>query len=188
MKNTNNNKDLNDKILEESKDKIDERIVNYIVFIVGKYFDVQENYYNTKNRKREIVFARQTSMYLILKYTDLTLKKIGKFFGKDHATVIHGKNTVLDLIESDKKIENQIKELENIIDLKSKSMIEQISLDNDFYYIDFNNHVSIKLKNDKGIILTGFTEDEINELKKDFEIINSREHKNTGLYILEKLI
>jgi chromosomal replication initiation ATPase DnaA len=51
-----------------------------------------------KTRKREVVTARHIAMYMIDKYTDLSLANIGAFCGRrDHTTVIHGKRNVENL-------------------------------------------------------------------------------------------
>lgn len=69
-----------------------------------------------KTRRREVVIARQIAMYLICKYTRLSLKSIGEMFGgRDHTTVIHSKNTVCDLLESDPIYFNRFKEIEDML-------------------------------------------------------------------------
>ena len=55
-----------------------------------------------KTRKREIVQSRQISMYFASLLTKHTLSYIGNKIGrKDHATVLHAKKTVNDLMFSD---------------------------------------------------------------------------------------
>ncbi len=52
-----------------------------------------------KTRKKNIVEARFIIWYLIRKdFSGITLKKIGEYFSKDHATIIHGIETVRDLL------------------------------------------------------------------------------------------
>lgn len=164
------------------------RIMNYIIKIVGNYYEMKDNYTYTKNRKREIVFARQVAMYLISKYSSMTLEKIGSKFGnKNHATILHAKKTIAGMIETYNDIKNQIEEIENLIKLNYIAIDKSVHLSNDFYYIDFNDHHSIKINNRKGIILTGFTEYEKTKIIESIAgIVDQREHKNTGLYILEK--
>jgi len=54
-------------------------------------------------RKRRVVEARQVAMYYFKKVAnhDLALARIGGFFGKDHATVLHAIRTVKNLLETD---------------------------------------------------------------------------------------
>lgn len=69
-----------------------------------------------KTRKREIVEARQVSMYFAEKHTKHTLAVIGREIGnKDHATVLHAKATVENLIETDKYFRNDIEEINEIL-------------------------------------------------------------------------
>jgi chromosomal replication initiator protein len=68
--------------------------------IVCRYFNLDEALIQTKSRKREIVQARQITMFLAKKYTDSSFSHIGKIVGgKDHATVLHACKTVKDQID-----------------------------------------------------------------------------------------
>ncbi|MDR1380971.1 MAG: chromosomal replication initiator protein DnaA [Tannerella sp.] len=68
--------------------------------IVCRYFNLDEALIQTKSRKREIVQARQITMFLAKKYTDSSFAHIGKVVGgKDHATVLHACKTVRDQID-----------------------------------------------------------------------------------------
>ncbi len=51
-----------------------------------------------RNRKRELVMARHFICYFLRKETGLSLKSIGNLFGHDHTTVIHGVNTITNLL------------------------------------------------------------------------------------------
>jgi hypothetical protein len=54
-------------------------------------------------RKREIVNARQIIFFIVRPCYLLSLDSIGKHYGKDHATVIHGIRQVSGHIECDKE-------------------------------------------------------------------------------------
>ena len=181
-------KDITRKMLSNSKKMKEDRMIRYIVTVVSMYFQIDEYFVHTPNRKREYVYARHLAMYLILKYTGATLDRTGEVFnGKNHATVLHGKKQVLNLIETDKRVRKEVKELEEIIKLNASAIISNIDLNTDFYYINFNNFQSIKLKHDKAILITGFNEDEIEQITRLLNGIEEiREHENTGLYILEE--
>jgi hypothetical protein len=180
---------INELKLSEVEKLHEEKIIKYILKIVENYYKVNPNYVTTNNRRRELVFARQVSMYLIFKYSTCSLKRIGEVFnGKDHSTVVHAKKTVLNLMQIDKEIKNQIDELKKIIEINIKAINENFDLSNGFYYVDFNKCYSMIIPEGKAIMLTGFNDEEINDLKLVFKnIINSRKHENTGLYILENL-
>ncbi|MDR0394512.1 MAG: chromosomal replication initiator protein DnaA [Tannerella sp.] len=71
--------------------------------VVCHYFNLDEALIHTKSRKREIVQARQITMYLAKKYTEASLAHIGKVVGgKDHATVLHSYKAVINLLETSK--------------------------------------------------------------------------------------
>lgn len=59
-------------------------------------------------RKREVVYKRQMAMYFLVNYTTETYLEIGQFFGKDHTTVIYGKDMVRNQIELDESVKKDI--------------------------------------------------------------------------------
>lgn len=88
--------------------------VQMIQDVVCKYFNLEQSMLQTKSRKREIVQARQITMYLSKKYTDCSFSLIGKIVGKkDHATVLHACKTIKDQIEINKSFRSSIEEIEN---------------------------------------------------------------------------
>ena len=87
--------------------------IDYIQKTVCDYFDIQIDLLNSKTRKREIVQARQLSMYFAKKMTKASLASIGMHCGnKDHATVLHACRTVNNLVETDKQFKNYVEDLE----------------------------------------------------------------------------
>jgi hypothetical protein len=59
----------------------------------------------SKKRQREITDARHIFCYLASKaYGRHTLKQIGKLVNRDHASVLHAKRKVIDLMEFDREI------------------------------------------------------------------------------------
>ncbi|KAA8474651.1 chromosomal replication initiator protein DnaA [Arcticibacter tournemirensis] len=87
--------------------------MEYIQKLVCEYFEVPVEMVKSKTRKREIVQARQISMYLAKSLTKTSLKSIGQFFGgRDHSTVIYACQTVEDLIDTDKKFKNYVQDIQ----------------------------------------------------------------------------
>ena len=85
--------------------------------LVSDYFRLPVDTLKAKTRKREVVQARQISMYLAKKFTDLSLKMIGQHFGgRDHTTVIHACQSVLNLMDIDKTFQDDVLELQKQID------------------------------------------------------------------------
>lgn len=92
--------------------------IEYIEKLVCDYFEVPIEMVRSKTRKREIVQARQISMYLAKNYTKSSLKTIGSFFGgRDHSTVIYACQTVGDLIDTDKKFKGYVHDIQRKLKL-----------------------------------------------------------------------
>ncbi len=91
--------------------------IEHITKTVCEFFDVAENKVREKNRKKEVVFARQVAMYLSKKLTNSSLKTIGLHFGgRDHSTVIHAYNTIEEMIKTDEKVADTIRTLKTRIE------------------------------------------------------------------------
>ena len=73
--------------------------------IVCDYFDIKEDLVRAKTRKKEIVSARQISMFLSKELTNFALKTIGLHFGgRDHTTVLHACEKVERELKTDEKV------------------------------------------------------------------------------------
>jgi len=92
--------------------------IDTIQKMVCDYFDVPYEKLLQKTRKREIVQARQISMYLAKAFTKNSLKTIGEHFGgRDHTTVIHSCQTVKDLMDTDTLFKESVIELQQKVQL-----------------------------------------------------------------------
>ena len=90
--------------------------VQMIQETVCKYFNLEQATIQTNSRKREVVQARQITMYLSKKYTDSSFSSIGKIVGKrDHATVLHACKTIKDQIETNKSFRASVEEIEALL-------------------------------------------------------------------------
>lgn len=90
--------------------------VEFIQKLVAEHFSVAVEKLQGKTRKRQVVIARQLSMYLAKNLTDKSLKAIGETFGgRDHSTVIYSCKTVQDLMETDAIFKDTVVELEKKI-------------------------------------------------------------------------
>jgi len=107
------NIDLAKQILKNFvKNNTREISIEYIQKLVCDYFTIPVEQVKSKTRKREIVQARQISMFYAKDLTKSSLKTIGMHFGgRDHSTVIHACQTVNDLMETDKKFKADIDEI-----------------------------------------------------------------------------
>jgi chromosomal replication initiator protein len=113
--------DLTKKVLRNHvKSSGKEITIDAIQKLVCEYYDIGYDKLQAKTRKREIVQARQISMYLAKKFTKNSLKTIGEHFGgRDHTTVIHSCQTVNDLMDTDNLFRDQVKELQQKVQLAS---------------------------------------------------------------------
>lgn len=68
-----------------------------------------------KTRVRHICEARQVTYYFLKKYSDMSLSSIAKLFNQNHATVLHAIKKISDLVLFDKKIRDEVSELNQII-------------------------------------------------------------------------
>jgi len=86
--------------------------IDYIQKVVSEYFGLTIDQMNSKTRKRNIVQARQLSMYFAKQHTKASLTSIGLQCGnKDHATVLHACKTVQNLIDTDKEFRVYVDDL-----------------------------------------------------------------------------
>jgi chromosomal replication initiator protein len=94
--------------------------IDSIQKMVCEYFDVPYEKLLQKTRKREIVQARQITMFLAKSFTKNSLKTIGEHFGgRDHTTVIHSCQTVKDLMDTDGLFKENVMELTQKVQLAS---------------------------------------------------------------------
>ena len=83
---------------------------------VSEFFDIKKELIQSSSRKREIVQARQVTMFFIKKHTELSLSQIGVQVGnRNHATVLHACNTVKNFYEVDKAFRSDIEEIEKLL-------------------------------------------------------------------------
>jgi chromosomal replication initiator protein len=88
--------------------------------MVCEFFDVPYDKLLQKTRKREIVQARQITMFLAKAFTKNSLKTIGEHFGgRDHTTVIHSCQTVKDLMDTDSLFRENVTELQQKVQLEA---------------------------------------------------------------------
>lgn len=111
--------DLAKKVLRNFvKSSSKEITIDTIQRMVCDYFEVPYDKLLQKTRKREIVQARQITMYLAKAFTKNSLKTIGEHFGgRDHTTVIHSCQTVKDLMDTDGIFRDNVLELQQKVQL-----------------------------------------------------------------------
>lgn len=81
-----------------------------------------------QRRHKELVFARQITMYLLKKFTRLSLNEIAEYTGvADHTTVIHGVKRLNDLMDTEEVTRMIVEECENDIYKTYKDSIDDQS-------------------------------------------------------------
>lgn len=92
--------------------------IETIAKVVSEFYDIPLCLVRKKTRKREVVECRQVICYLCRIYTSSSLRSIGLYVGgKDHTTVIHSRDNIKDLIDTNNPVKDKIdtitKSLEN---------------------------------------------------------------------------
>ena len=101
---------------------------NDIVHVCCSYFGFSEEEIFTKSRKSEKVMVRQIIMYLMSRYAGMTLTGIAdyfKFHGSigNHATVIHSRTNVENLMDVDKEYRSHIVSIERAIGIDRRNYL-----------------------------------------------------------------
>ncbi len=88
---------------------------DFIVKAVAKYFETDTDSLLSKNRSKEFIIPRQIAMYMVREMTTLSFPQIGKFFGKDHTTIMHATKTLEEKIKTDNDLKTQLQDVRNSI-------------------------------------------------------------------------
>lgn len=105
-----------------------------VIQLVSDYFNTDMEQMKRVSRVRDIVWPRQVCMYLMAYYTPISLREIGELFnGKDHTTVIHSKDTVRDLMDSDPAVREQINFLVSKIERHAETKYQAINGSDSIY-------------------------------------------------------
>lgn len=102
--------------------KIDDKplTIDDILDKVCSHFNVTVAAVNSKSRKKDLVEARQVSMYLAQKYTKMPASRIGKLVGdRNHSTVIHSCTCIEQRLKVDAMFSNEVMSIENSFKLKN---------------------------------------------------------------------
>ncbi|MBE6312204.1 MAG: chromosomal replication initiator protein DnaA [Bacteroidales bacterium] len=87
--------------------------VEFIRNTVCEHLNLPVDEVLSKDRRHELVLARQLAMYLSKQHTQQSLSNIGLHIGRrDHATVLHACKVISDQLDWDKNLRLVIKELE----------------------------------------------------------------------------
>ena len=87
-----------------------------IIKTVAAYYNIGEKILFEKTRKREVVKPRQVAMYLLREDFNGSYPYIGqKFGGRDHTTVIHSYEKIIEDLKKDERLVEEIKKIREVL-------------------------------------------------------------------------
>lgn len=90
--------------------------ITMIQQVVAEFYSLKLEDFKAKKRTRSVAFPRQIAMYLAREITDNSLPKIGEEFGgRDHTTVIHAYDKIVNDLKNDPKLTTILDELRSKI-------------------------------------------------------------------------
>lgn len=104
-----------------------ENKASFIKSYICNYYRLKAEDIESQSRRREPTLARQVCMYFLCEKTKLILNEIGAMFGnRTHTTVLYAKQTVLDLIDTNKHFKNEIEGLDILLETELKNLAQTI--------------------------------------------------------------
>lgn len=163
------------------------KVIELVKRVVCKFYNQDVSVINSKRRDLYIIKCKYTFIYLIIKNFTISKVEIGRMLGYNHATVIHAWKKINDLLEVDKQIRAEMKLIENILLEQSEILSDDGNVNNDFYYINMNEMLSVKTNGGKAILFVGYEREEVEMLKKQGIVpdVPVHRHNNTKMFILQ---
>jgi chromosomal replication initiator protein len=88
----------------------------HIIEAVAKFFDIEIKDLTGKSRKKELVFPRQITMYLLREEINFSFPAIGHEIGdRDHTTAIHACNKINEDLKNNPKLKQQILSIKQLL-------------------------------------------------------------------------
>lgn len=103
---------LNESVPEEQQETV---TADDVMNAVCAYYKITKNDILGKNKKQEIARARQICTYLMCDMLSLPLVNVGKIVERDHATVIHSRNKITQLMKVNDRISKDVDDIKNSI-------------------------------------------------------------------------
>ncbi len=84
--------------------------------ITAKYFHISPSDLLSRRKERKISYPRQVAIFLTRKYTDMSLKEIGRVFGnKHHSSIIYSIKNIEENIKSKIEVVNDINKIKSFL-------------------------------------------------------------------------
>ncbi len=118
--------EMNEVLMKEGSSqehKVDNKLTpEKILETVCRYFVIDEKDLTGRKRNKEIVEPRQVCIYLMWSQLAIPLTTIGQIFGRDHTTIIHARDKIMEQLKNN----GQMKKTINDITLMLKSATESL--------------------------------------------------------------
>jgi len=89
--------------------KVDPKLV---LTTICDYFNLNQKDLIGSRRQKELVLPRHITMFILSEHLNLTVEKIGQILGKrDHTTVMHGRDKIKKLADTDRDIQRMLGEI-----------------------------------------------------------------------------
>ena len=103
-------------VAEIGKPKTKQLTIEQIIQMTAKHYNVPEERFMKKDRKKHVALARQVAMYLSVELTNHSTVNIGLHFGgRDHTTVIYAHRMINQKMGNDKTFKNKIQEIRKLL-------------------------------------------------------------------------
>ena len=87
--------------------------LDLIIKNVCKRYPYTAEEIKSKNRNKDLAFVRHLAIFLIKKFTDKSLRDIGRFFGgRDHATVVHACQKMEQYVAVNQDLQEMVRSIE----------------------------------------------------------------------------
>jgi chromosomal replication initiator protein len=87
-----------------------------IMDAVSKFYDIAINDIIGKSRKKELVYPRQITMFLLRKELNTSYPTIGQELGgRDHTTAMHAYNKIVKEIENNERMKQDIDSIKQVL-------------------------------------------------------------------------
>lgn len=102
---------LSESVPEEQETVTPEAVIKSVC----SYYKISKSDLLGKNKKQELVRARQICAYLMCDMLSLPLINVGKLLARDHATIIHSRDRIADFIKVNDRVAKDVDDIKNII-------------------------------------------------------------------------
>ncbi|MBI2600538.1 chromosomal replication initiator protein DnaA [Candidatus Daviesbacteria bacterium] len=98
--------------LQDSTQRITRFDQKRVFTTICEYFDISQKDLTGPKRQKGLVLPRHLTMYLLCEELNITVERVGQMLGgRDHTTIMHGRDKIKTLLSRDKEIQRVIGEI-----------------------------------------------------------------------------